>query len=101
MPTLFALSLGPDIHVRAGSVLVGRDPRCDVLLSSRRVSRRHCIICRVHDALVVYDLDSANGTTVNGNRVWCARLSPGDEVSIADMRFQLGADGTHGVALVE
>jgi pSer/pThr/pTyr-binding forkhead associated (FHA) protein len=99
MPKLFALSVGPHICLASGDVLVGRDPKCDVRLPSPRVSRRHCIINTKHGVPVVCDLGSANGTWVNGNRVWCARLSPGDEVAIADVRYQLGVDERHGAAV--
>jgi hypothetical protein len=44
MPALLAVSLGPDIPLDRGVVMVGRHPECDVLLDSLRFSRRHCVI---------------------------------------------------------
>jgi pSer/pThr/pTyr-binding forkhead associated (FHA) protein len=87
MPILFALSVGPDISVGPGTVLVGRHPECDIQLDSRRVSRRHCIITAERGDLVVRDLGSTNGTSINGRRVTSGRIRPGDEVSIADVRY--------------
>ena len=90
MPTLIAVSFGPDIPLDRRSTLIGRHPECDVLLDSLRVSRRHCIITAESDAVVVRDLGSTNGTWVNGRRVARSRLRPGDEVSIAHRRYYLG-----------
>lgn len=50
-------------------VVIGRDADCEIVLSSPRVSRRHCAVRMVgeRDALVVIeDLGSSNGTAVNG-----------------------------------
>jgi pSer/pThr/pTyr-binding forkhead associated (FHA) protein len=90
MPTLIAVSFGPDIPLDRPSTLIGRHPECDVLLDSLRVSRRHCIITAECDAVVLRDLGSMNGTWVNGRRVARSRLRPGDEVSIAHMHYYLG-----------
>ena len=90
MPTLIAVSFGPDIPLDRRSILIGRHPVCDVLLDSLRVSRRHCIITEESGAVVVRDLGSKNGTWVNGLRVARSWLRPGDEVSIAHMRYYLG-----------
>jgi pSer/pThr/pTyr-binding forkhead associated (FHA) protein len=90
MPTLIAVSFGPDIPLDRRSILIGRHPVCDVVLDSLRVSQRHCIITAESDAVVVRDLGSTNGTWVNGQRVARSRLRPGDEVSIAHRRYYLG-----------
>ena len=62
-------------------------PECDVRLGSLRVSRRHCIITTDRGDVVVRDLGSTNGTWINGRRVAAAQIRPGDEVSIADVRY--------------
>ena len=89
MRTLLALSAGPDIPVNRGVVIVGRHPRCDVYLASVRVSRRHCIIAAEDGEVVVRDLGSTNGIRINGQRVERGRLRPGDEISIAHIRYRL------------
>ena len=54
--TLRTLTVGP------GSILVGRDPACDLHLDDRKVSRRHCEIQVGADRIAVTDLESSNGT---------------------------------------
>jgi pSer/pThr/pTyr-binding forkhead associated (FHA) protein len=86
---LRALAEGPDIVVGRSPVLVGRHPHCDVRLRSHRVSRRHCCLTEVDGAVLVRDLGSTNGTLINGRFVEAGRLRPGDELTIADLRYQL------------
>jgi pSer/pThr/pTyr-binding forkhead associated (FHA) protein len=90
MLILLALSDGPDIPVDHAVVMVGRDSNCDARLDSLRVSRRHCLIIATGGDVVVRDLGSTNGTWVNGRRVATRRIKPGDELSIAHFRYQLG-----------
>jgi pSer/pThr/pTyr-binding forkhead associated (FHA) protein len=87
MPTLLALSVGPDISLDRDVLTVGRHPECDIRLGSLRVSRRHCIITTDRGDVVVRDLGSTNGTWINGRRVAAAQIRPGDEVLIADVRY--------------
>ncbi len=48
------------------TVLIGRAPECDVILASPEVSSRHARLTRTPQGWVIEDLDSANGTEVNG-----------------------------------
>jgi predicted component of type VI protein secretion system len=66
-----------------GTVTVGRDTRCDISDADPLMSRRHAeFVCRP-DSLVVRDLNSRNGVTVNGVKVQEAILRPGDVIKIA------------------
>ena len=89
MPTLRAVFDGPDIALDRAMVMVGRHPQCDARLDSRRVSRRHCILTADCGDVEVRDLGSTNGTWINGQRVERGRLKPGDEMSIAHIRYRL------------
>lgn len=91
---LVALSEGPDILIDKVMILVGRHPMCDTQLDSIRVSRRHCCMTEVSGELEVKDLGSTNGIQINGHRVVAGRLRPGDELSIAHIRYRLV--GGHG-----
>jgi predicted component of type VI protein secretion system len=91
MPILLSISIGPDIAVDHVVVVVGRHPHCDARLDSPRVSRRHCVLTRAGSEVLVRDLGSTNGTWINGRRVACGRLTPGDELSIAQFCYRLEA----------
>jgi hypothetical protein len=89
MPTLRSVSGEPDIRVESPVVLVGRHPQCDARLESDWVSLRHCVLTADAGEVVVRDLVSTNGTRINGRRVQHGRLKPGDELSIAHIRYRL------------
>lgn len=59
------------------AVTVGRDPACDVLLSSPTVSRRHALVFPDGEGWTVRDLGSGNGTFLDARRVDEARLPNG------------------------
>ncbi len=84
------------------SLLIGRDPTCDIVLSDRVVSRRHARIFLQEGHYHLEDLHSKNGTFRNGELVVApTRLVDGDEVQIA-MRFKLafvGAEETEPLTL--
>ncbi len=75
-------------------VLVGRHQECDVLINSRKISRKHCCIAQVDDYVVVRDLFSTNGVRINDKRVEEGSLIIGDELSIAHFRFVVAASQT-------
>jgi pSer/pThr/pTyr-binding forkhead associated (FHA) protein len=73
-----------------GSLLIGRLPECDVLLSDTLVSRMHARISVQGDSVIVEDLHSTNGVYVNGVRVGhSAALCEGDRILIGTTEFSL------------
>jgi pilus assembly protein CpaF len=70
-------------------LLVGRHHGCDVVLPSLAVSRRHARLVFRDGNWVLQDLDSTNGTTVNGVRVGRCEVRPGDLVELGDARLQI------------
>jgi hypothetical protein len=71
-------------------VTIGRMPDCDIVLDDRNVSRRHAEVRRIPGGFVVVDLDSTNGTKVNGSGVKERRLEDGDELLVGSsaLRFE-------------
>jgi len=63
-------------------LLVGRHDASDVVVSHPSVSRRHARLSFRDGHWVLRDLDSTNGTRVNGKRVVRCRLEPGDRLSL-------------------
>ena len=60
-----------------GAVTVGREPGCEVLLSSPTVSRRHALVAPNGEGWIVRDLGSGNGTFLDARRVDEAPLPDG------------------------
>ncbi len=79
-PVLLALEWGGDHE----ELLVGRDPRCDIVLSRPTVSRQHARLVFRDGSWIVQDLESTNGTSVNHVRVGRCRLRPGDRIQFGD-----------------
>jgi pSer/pThr/pTyr-binding forkhead associated (FHA) protein len=89
---LVALTEGPSILIDKAILLLGRHPECDIQIDSRKISRRHCCIAQVGDAIIVRDLGSTNGIRINGVRVVEGRLNSGDELTIGNSRYRLSLD---------
>jgi len=65
-------------------IVLGRDDDCDLPLPDRQVSRQHIRIFRQEDQFYITDLDSKNGTWVNGQPLKGTReLNDGDEIHVA------------------
>lgn len=71
----------------AETTLVGRARECDITLGAAHLSRRHAELRVIKGLLYVKDLDSSNGTFVNGKRVTEARVRRGDELRFDTLSF--------------
>ncbi len=85
------LSDGRRLEVGEDPVTIGRLPDCEIVLSDPNVSRRHAEIRRRGNDFVVVDLDSTNGTRVNGVGVRERRLSDGDRITLGATEIQFEA----------
>ncbi len=63
-------------------LVVGRAPEVKLMLSDKESSRRHCQLEKVDQGWKVVDLESRNGTRVNGKFVNQHLLRPGDAITI-------------------
>jgi DNA-binding CsgD family transcriptional regulator len=90
-----SLKNGPRYLTAGGSYQVGRSSRCAFIVGDLSVSRIHAEITASEEMLRVKDLDSRNGTFVDGVRIAEAELQPGQLVRFGNVRFQVvgaGAD---------
>ncbi|MDO8950684.1 MAG: DUF3662 and FHA domain-containing protein [Actinomycetota bacterium] len=71
-----------DVALRGEQIVVGRLSDCQVRLADANVSRRHAAFISIDDGWAIEDLDSTNGTRLNGLPVTRARLSDGDVIEI-------------------
>jgi hypothetical protein len=69
---------------------IGRDASCDLAIADMTVSRRHATLERTQDGWLLTDLESTNGTRVNGWRVrGKVKVTPGDLVSFGNAEYGL------------
>jgi pSer/pThr/pTyr-binding forkhead associated (FHA) protein len=87
---------GTKIAVKKDEFLIGRSQKCHLCAGSSSVSRQHCAITRADAAVSIQDLDSRNGTLVNGKKITeKVQLSSGDELGIGTLKMQVTI--THGI----
>ena len=94
---------GPDAGARmtvdggaSGRLLVGTGPGCELRLSDRAVSRRHLAVELEGSSLLLEDLGSTNGTSVEGVRIREALVSGGESVRIGGTVLRVERGGTQG-----
>jgi hypothetical protein len=80
---------GPTVEVDGSLLTIGRDRTCDVVLGDSAVSRRHARLQARAGAVLIADLDSTNGTWVNGRQVTETALGDGDVIEIGGTRFEV------------
>jgi pSer/pThr/pTyr-binding forkhead associated (FHA) protein len=69
--------------------IIGRSSEANLKVRNSQVSRKHCEIDQYERELVVRDLDSANGTYVNDQRIAeTTFLSPGDELRVGPLTLR-------------
>jgi len=68
-------------------VVIGRSKDCDIQVADPNVSRRHAEVRQEGAAHWVVDLDSTNGTEVNGRRLKRAKLRPGDTITVGSTKL--------------
>ncbi len=79
---------GQSWTVAKPGITIGRDPACDVPLQDERVSHRHARLWQEGEVWWVQDLNSTNGTWINGKRLTGPyRLQPGDQLRLGLTTF--------------
>jgi len=86
-------SVKREVRLSADPITVGRDPKNDIVLDDRRVSRRHAEVRLRLGRYTLYDLQSTNGTFVNGRRIAEMVLSDEDRIAIGGAELVVKLDG--------
>ncbi len=87
---LTPLGGGDPVPMLKKSLLVGRRESCDIVLRFPNVSAHHCQLLLDGGYWYVKDLDSRNGTKVNGSRIETRkRLMPGDVLAVAKHQYRV------------
>jgi hypothetical protein len=74
-------------------VVIGREPGCTVVLDDPTISRRHCRLdLDATGQLRVRDLNSGNGTRINGRQVSSGKAKAGDRIGLGSLEFRFELD---------
>ncbi|MFQ5696751.1 MAG: FHA domain-containing protein [Myxococcota bacterium] len=84
---------GNRFEISRPEVLIGRTPTSDLTLVDDGISREHAMIVWEDDRFSIEDLQSTNGTRVNGKPVRSVELADGDEIQIGNTLFVLEIEG--------
>ncbi len=79
--------------VASDNTIIGRRHDCDLCIPLMVVSKRHCQLNQNKEAVKIRDLDSRNGTFLNGKRINETTVKPGDYIRIGPLTFLLQIDG--------
>jgi len=85
VPTLFVIrgvDQGSRFELIEPTIRLGRDPSSTVTLHDTEVSRHHAEIRRVDGEYAISDLNSSNGTFINGQRIRQQQLASGDQLQV-------------------
>jgi general secretion pathway protein E len=83
-----------DFQLDQTRTTIGRHAANSLVISDARASRSHCVIERVDDGgFQVRDLNSSNGTRLNGELIHTAPFEPGDIISIGATTMKLIVPG--------
>lgn len=70
------------VLLESPETIMGRGPECHIQLTDYGISRQHAKVVRSDGEYVVVDLNSRNGTRVNGTRITQVGLTDGDEITL-------------------
>jgi hypothetical protein len=68
--------VGDPIAITSSSMKIGRSAPADIVLPHKSVSREHCVVGLANDELFVTDLNSTNGTYIDGARISRVTILP-------------------------
>ena len=81
------------IPMPSSVTVMGRRRDCDLRIPLDSVSRRHCRLFTEKDTLKIRDLNSRNGTIINGQTIEETLLKPGDKLTVGPVTFVMQVNG--------
>jgi hypothetical protein len=82
-------------QINRGSLTLGRDPGCDLVIDDPTVSRKHAVIQFRNGKFYVEDLNSKNGIWSDGKRISNEKFSLSRTISITFGKVRLKIDGSN------
>lgn len=87
--TLVPCGGGRTVMLRKPKITIGRAPDCDVVVPHKSVSSQHCQLDFISGYWQAIDLESRNGTSVDGMAYRVKWLFPGNVLGISTQRFRM------------
>ncbi len=78
-----------EYEIEKDEISIGRGKRCDIVLTDKKSSRKHVIIRRNGSVFTIRDLDSANGTFINGIRIQEQELLGDEVIRVGEVELKL------------
>ena len=79
----------------SASTLIGRSPQCNIRIEDPKVSVRHAEVIKQDDNFMLKDLDSSNGTWINGKRLKGAdSINNGDRIYMGSQELLFSVPDT-------
>ena len=82
------------IELGKEEIIIGRHPECDIQLQANNVSRKHALVVFRNEEYQIKDLESTNGTYVNGIRIVKCVLRNHDRIEIGGVKLLFNEDKT-------
>ncbi len=79
---------GEDFRLKPGKNVIGSASDADIVLTDKKISRKHCTIRYEGGEFQIADLDSSNGTHVNEDKVQKHDLIDNDIIKLGDIQFK-------------
>jgi hypothetical protein len=79
---------GEDFRLRVGKNVIGTAADCDIVLTDKKISRKHATIRYEAGEFQIADLDSSNGTHVNDEKIQKHDLIDNDIIKLGDIEFE-------------
>lgn len=97
METYWLRYRGVRFPLRVGETVLGRSPYCTVVIPDAEVSRTHALVRLTREGPELQDLNSANGTRINGKRlIEPCLVRPGDLIGIGSATLEVVAAEPNG-----
>ncbi|QQS47868.1 MAG: FHA domain-containing protein [Acidobacteriota bacterium] len=88
--------------LKKSEITIGRELKNDLVLDDPRVSRTHAVVCRTGEGVILRDLESGNGTFINGARIETQKdfkLTSGDEIKLGSSMLTFKQTDPYGTRL--
>lgn len=87
---------GEDFRLRVGKNVIGTAADCDIVLTDKKISRKHATIRYEGGEFQIADLDSSNGCFVNDEKIQKHDLIDNDIIKLGDIEFEFKARAMRG-----